>query len=65
MNVDLNKKLHDLQIISEKCLINDKLNLNISVKAPENPNVREPVSIICVLDISGSMDTEATQGGGV
>jgi len=65
MNVDLNKKLHDLQIISEKCLINDKLNLNISVKAPENPNVREPVSIICVLDISGSMDTEATQGGAV
>jgi hypothetical protein len=33
-----------------------------SPSAPEN---RQPISIICVLDISGSMDTEATQGGAV
>lgn len=35
----------------------------MSVTAPKNENKREPVSIIAVLDVSGSMDCEATQGG--
>jgi uncharacterized protein YegL len=39
--------------------------INLLITSPPVPAVRPPVSIICVLDISGSMDTEATQGGAV
>jgi hypothetical protein len=39
--------------------------VNLLLTSPPVPATRSSVSIICVLDISGSMDTEATQGGAV
>lgn len=38
--------------------------MHVGIKAPDAPAKRDPVAIICVLDISGSMDCEATQSGG-
>jgi len=35
---------------------------NIKITPPKLDNKRNNVAIICVLDISGSMDSEATQG---
>ena len=35
----------------------------MAIKAPVAPAKRDPVAIICVLDISGSMDCECTQTG--
>jgi Mg-chelatase subunit ChlD len=35
---------------------------HVKICAPEEPAERKGIVIICVLDISGSMDIEATQG---
>jgi hypothetical protein len=35
---------------------------NIKINPPKLEAKRNPVAIICVLDISGSMDSEATEG---
>ena len=66
MDVEIPKKLQELNIISQSSIIKDNLVVNLQIKSPENSQaVRAPISVICVLDISGSMDTEATPGGAV
>jgi hypothetical protein len=59
------KNVADLTVEAESAIVNNNFLINVKISSPAAPGVRTPVSIICVLDISGSMDTEATQGGAV
>ena len=43
-------------------VVNDQLHSHIKIQPPADALVRDRVAIIAVLDISGSMDCEATQG---
>jgi hypothetical protein len=64
MDTLIGQKLKDLSIKTEKSIINGDLYVNIGITAPEVSAIRAPVSIICVLDISGSMGSSATLAGG-
>lgn len=57
------EKIHQLEVTINSRIHEGENIVNICIKAPDAPAKRDPVAIICVLDISGSMDCEATQSG--
>ena len=52
----------DLQITINSGLNGKSYYTHVAIKPPASTEKRNRVAIICVLDISGSMDCEATQG---
>ena len=46
-------------------MVDGDLLVNLKITSPVAPAARPAISIICVIDISGSMDYEAVQGGAV
>ena len=57
------EKIQQIEVSINSQIKNGENLVNLCIKAPEAPPKRDPVAIICVLDISGSMDCEATQSG--
>jgi Mg-chelatase subunit ChlD len=59
----INSQSEDLQLVADSIVQGDHLLVNVSVVPPKEPKSgkRKPCAIICILDISGSMDTEASQ----
>lgn len=62
-NPKINSLSDDLQLTADSIVQGDHLLVNVSVVPPNEPagGKRKPCAIICILDISGSMDTEASE----
>lgn len=58
----INAQSEDLQLVADSIVKGDHLLVNVSVVPPKEPKggKRKPCAIIAILDISGSMDTEAS-----
>jgi uncharacterized sporulation protein YeaH/YhbH (DUF444 family) len=56
----------ELQLDVDTIVDNGELVVNVSIEPPSEQTIekRKNVSIICVLDVSGSMDTEASEANG-
>ena len=56
----------ELQLNVDTLIDNGELVVNVSIEPPSEQTVekRKNVSVICVLDVSGSMDTEASEASG-